>query len=321
VNYQFLRLREAAADGEKSGGSEAPPWERAIQLQVLYQTFLFLGRLDDAAKIRDELEPLATKIGVSYSIARCLITRAWVDFGAAPELAKLESVLQQVLKSDPKVPAVFWNVFSEVELNLVDFLRGNWASALQHAQASCQFEAETSSRGTGVGTFFRQMAYVGDRAGAFRILQEKRGWLPRSGQPNTMGSWSMLALVIEGLFILGEHSQAQELYPLARELVDTGAVALWPIFRFTHTVAGMAAAAAHQWGAAEDHFQTALRQAESVPHHLEQAEIRRFHAMMLIDRAAPGDRDEARRLLGQARETYTRIGMRRHSEITHTLLD
>jgi tetratricopeptide (TPR) repeat protein len=146
VNYQFLRLREAAADGEKSGGSEAPAWERALQMQVLYQTFLFLGRLDDAAKIRDELEPLATKIGQSYSIARCLITRAWVDFGAAPELAKLESVLQQVLKSDPKVPAVFWNVFSEVELNLVDFLRGNWASALQHAQASCRLEAETSSR-------------------------------------------------------------------------------------------------------------------------------------------------------------------------------
>jgi tetratricopeptide (TPR) repeat protein len=317
-------LKEAAADGflsEQSAKAEASPWQRALQLRILHQSLLYLGRLDDAAKIRDELEPLATKIGVSYSIARCLITRAWVDFGAAPELAKLESVLQQVLKSDPKVPAVFWNVFSEVELNLVDFLRGNWASALQHAQASCQFEAETSSRGTGVGTFFRQMAYVGDRAGAFRILQEKRGWLPRSGQPNTMGSWSMLALVIEGLFILGEHSQAQELYPIARELVDTGAVALWPIFRFTHTVAGMAAAAAHQWGAAEDHFQTALQQAESVPHHLEQAEIRRFHAMMLIDRAAPGDRDEARRLLGQARETYTRIGMRRHSEITHTLLD
>jgi hypothetical protein len=164
------------------------------------------------------------------------------------------------------------------------------------------------------------MAYVGDRVGALAILQEKRGWLPRSGQQNTRGSWLMLALVIEGLVILGEHSQAQELYPLARELVDTGAVALWPIFRFTRTVAGMAAAAAHQWEAAEDHFQTALQQAESIPHRLEQAEIRRFHAMMLIDRAAPGDREKARRLLGAARETYTRIGMRRHNEITQTLL-
>jgi hypothetical protein len=36
---------------------------------------------------------------------------------------------------------------------------------------------------------------------------------------------------------------------------------------------------------AEDHFQIALQQAESFPHRLEQAEIRRFHAMMLMDRA------------------------------------
>jgi hypothetical protein len=98
-------------------------------------------------------------------------------------------------------------------------------------------------------------------------------------------------------------------------------VALWQIFRFTHTVAGIAGAAAHQWEAAEDHFQTALRQAESIPHCLEQAEIRRFHAMMLIDRAAPGDRERAHELLSEARKTYTLIGMPRHVEMTQTLLD
>jgi hypothetical protein len=165
------------------------------------------------------------------------------------------------------------------------------------------------------------MAYAGDHGGALAILDEKRTWLPRIGQQNTMGSWWMLALVIEGLVMLGEQSQAGELYPLARELVDTGAVALWHIFRFTHTVAGMAAAAAHRWEAAEDHFRTALQQAETFPHRLEQAEIRRFHAMMLMDRADPGDRDKAQTLLAEAHETYTRIGMPRHIEITRTLLD
>ena len=136
-----------------------------------------------------------------------------------------------------------------------------------------------------------------------------------------MGSWWMLALVIEGLVILGEHTRARELYPLARELVETGAVALWPIFRFPQTVAGMAASAARQWEAADRHFQSALRQAEAVPHSLEQAEICRFHAMMLLDRATPGDRERARGLLRQARETYEQIGMRRHCEITQALLD
>jgi hypothetical protein len=42
---------------------------------------------------------------------------------------------------------------------------------------------------------------------------------------------------------------------------------------------------------------------------------------MLFDRAASGDPEKARRLLGEVRETYSRIGMRRHQEITQTLLD
>jgi hypothetical protein len=130
----------------------------------------------------------------------------------------------------------------------------------------------------------------------------------------------MLALVIEGLVMLGEQSQAAQLYPLARELIGTGAVVLWPIFRMTHTIAGVAAAAARQWDAAEEHFQMAMQQAGSFPYRLEQTEIRRFHAMMLKDRAAAGDREKAKTLLREALDSYTHIGMPRHIEMTHALL-
>jgi tetratricopeptide (TPR) repeat protein len=175
--------------------------------------------------------------------------------------------------------------------------------------------------GFGVGTLFLQRAYAGDRDRALAILDEKRALLPRNGQPNSIGSWWMLALVIEGLVMLGEQSQAAQLYPLARELIGTGAVVVhWPILRFTHTIAGIAASAARQWEAAEDHFQTALQQAESFPNRLEQGEIQRFHAMMLIDRASPGDRNKAKTLLGKALEIYTHIGMPRHSDITASLM-
>jgi tetratricopeptide (TPR) repeat protein len=320
VDYHFLQLREAAADGEKAGSAETGPWERAVNLQYLCQTLLCLGRLGDEARIRDELEPLAKKIGQSYTIARCLIGRAWVEFGKEPDLDKLENILQQALKTDPKGP-FFWDVFFEIQLTLVDFFRGDWASALFHAQASCRLEVEGSLHGIGAGTLFRQLAYAGDYDGALAMLREKRTCLPRIGQRNTMGSWWMHALVIEGLFILGEHSQARELYPLTRELVATGAVALWPIFRFTHTVAGMAAAAAREWEAAEDYFLTAMQRAESFPHVLEQAEIRRLHAMMLIDRAAPGDHGRARAFLNDALQSYERIRMPGHVVLARALLD
>ncbi len=323
VNFHYFRLKEAAADGflsEQSAGAEASPWQRALQLRVLHQTLLFLGRPEEAMRIADELEPLARKIGQSHSIALCLQTRAWAEFGKAPDLGKLEIGLQQVSKSEQMPWFAYLGALSEVQLSLVDFFRGTWTSALFHAQASCRAEPGSSIEGYGVGTLFRQMAYAGDHDGAFAVLDEKRTWLPLSGQHNTRGSWFMLALVTEGLVILGERLQAGELYPLVCELIDTGAVALWPISRFTQTIAGVAAAAARQWEAAEDHFQIALQQAESFPDRLEQAEIRRFHAMMLIDRGAPSDREKAQALLSEALEAYTRIGMPRHMEIARTLL-
>jgi hypothetical protein len=131
----------------------------------------------------------------------------------------------------------------------------------------------------------------------------------------------MLALVIEGFAMLAERSRAAELYPLARELIGTGAVTVWPIYRLTQTIAGVAAAAARQWKTAEEHFQIAIQQAEALPYRLEQTEIRRFHAMMLTDRAAPGDREKAQGLLSEALETYVHIGMPRHIEMTQALLD
>jgi hypothetical protein len=43
--------------------------------------------------------------------------------------------------------------------------------------------------------------------------------------------------------------------------------------------------------------------------------------MMLMDRAVRGDREKARKLLAEARDTYARIGMPRHIEMIQTLLD
>jgi eukaryotic-like serine/threonine-protein kinase len=316
VNMHFFRLREAAEDGirsEQLAGLGAPPWQRALQLRVLHQALLSLGRVEEAFRIADELEPLALKIGQAYSVALCLSTRAWVEFGRDPDLAKLEAGFREVARSDAKVRFAFWDVLSEVQLSVLDFIRGDWAGALSHAEASCRRDPGMSSiRGFGAGTLFRQMAYAGDRIGALAILEKNRALLPVSGQENFRGSWWMLALMVEGLVMLGEQAQAGQLYPMVRELIDTGAVAIWPIGRFAQTIAGLAAAGAHQWKASEDHFQIAMNQAESFPDILEQAEIRRFHAMMLLDRAASGDREKARALLNEALESYTHIGMPRH---------
>jgi len=321
VNFHFFQFSEAAADArlsEQLSGSDTPAPQRA--LRTMHQVSQYTGRLEEAVRVVDEIEPLARKMGQSYAVALCVSTRAWAEFAKLPDLAKLETGVEWVSNSDQKASYAFWDVLSEVELSLIDFFRGNWAGALLHAQASRRREVGSSFEGISVGALFRHMAYAGDRDGAFAILEEKVAWMPLIGQQNTMGSWLMLALVIEGLVMLGEQSQAAQLYPLARELVGTGAVALWAISRLAQTIAGVAAAAARQWEAAKEHFQMAMQQAESLPYRLEQTELRRFHAMMLIDRSAVGDREKAKTLLNEALQNYERIGMPRHVKMTQTLL-
>ncbi len=324
VNLHFFRLKEAAADGflsEQLAGSESTPWQRARQLRILHQALLTLGRLDEAVRIAGVLEPLATRIGQAYSIALCLSTRTWLEFVREPNLAKLEAGFQEVSKSDAKARFPFWAVLSEVQLSVVDFVRGNWADALSRVDTASRIDPQMSSiQGFGEGALFRQMAYSGDRNGALALLEKHRASLPVSGRENIRGSWWMLAMMVEGLVMLGEQAQAGQLYPLVRELIDTGAVVGWPIPRYTQTIAGLAAAGAHEWKAAEEHFKVAMRQANFFPDRLEQAEICRFHAMMLLDRAAPSDREKAQTLLGEALETYMRIRMPRHIEMAQALL-
>ena len=204
VNLHYFRLREAAADGflsEQMGGLDAPPWQRALQLRVLHQTLLTLGRLEEAVKIADELEPLATKIGQAYSIALCLSTRTWLNFVRELNLQKLEAGFREVSKSDAKARFPFWEVLSEVQLSALDFIRGNWAGALSHAYASSRIDPQMSSvQGLGEGALFQQMAYSGDRDGALALLEKHRASLPVSGRENIRGSWWMLLMVVEGLF-------------------------------------------------------------------------------------------------------------------------
>jgi len=263
---------------------------------------------------------MARKIGQSYSVALCFDTRVWIEFGKEPNLDKLETEFELFSRSAGDTRFPLWKSLSIAQLSLLEFFRGNWTKALSHAQSCCGSEPHSAVEGMGAGILFRQMSYAGDRDGAFATLDTYRERLPRIGKHNIRGSWWVLMMTIEGLSIMGEHRQAALLYPLARELIATEAKMLWPIPRFTYTIAGIAAASARKWSEAGDYFKAALQQAEAFPQLLELADIRRFHAMMLIDRGASGDRKQAETLLDQALSTYRRIGMRRHSEITQVLI-
>ena len=167
----------------------------------------------------------------------------------------------------------------------------------------------------------RLAGYSGQRDRAVELADKTRPRLPIPKRANTIGTWLLLIGTIEGLAMVGERDRAAKLYPLVRELLESGVKCTALEIRFPETVAGIAAGAAGDWERAEQHFLAARKQAVELPHRLEEAEVLRFHATMLIDRAASGDRERARRLLGEALVTYTRVGMPHHLELTRKLLD
>ncbi len=63
-----------------------------------------------------------------------------------------------------------------------------------------------------------------------------------------------------------------------------------------------------------------MRQAHEQPVVIEQPEVRRWYARMLIDRGGPGDRAKARELLAEAVAMYRKIGMPKHIEMAEAML-
>ena len=124
---------------------------------------------------------------------------------------------------------------------------------------------------------------------------------------------------MEGLAVLGERKNAAGFYPQVVKGLENGVV-ISLNSRLWQMVAGIAAACGQHWDAAQEHYETALKQAHDLPHKIAQPEVRRWYARMLLDRNAADDRDKARTMLTEAIEMYEQIGMPRHIEMAKDTL-
>jgi tetratricopeptide (TPR) repeat protein len=144
---------------------------------------------------------------------------------------------------------------------------------------------------------------------ALTILEANAGALPVPGQPAFIGAWDALRWVLVGLVRLGERARAAALYPLFLEMGQMGIVG--DIGGLTEVGAGIAAAAGARWEDAEFHFESGSRIADEHPHVAEQADVRYWHAWMLLERRAVGDVERARVLLNEAMPMFERSGRKR----------
>jgi hypothetical protein len=90
--------------------------------------------------------------------------------------------------------------------------------------------------------------------------------------------------------------------------------------RLVERAAGIAADAARRFDVAQRHFETALRQAATLPHRPEEAHTRRWYARMLLDRDGPGDRQRATSWPGPPLPTTSGWGCPRRRELAAAFL-
>jgi DNA-binding SARP family transcriptional activator len=280
-----------------------------------------IGRFDEALRIQAEHEPLAERLGNHPALMQARRVRTMVDFCRSPDLPALEAYAHSDVEF-VRSAGLPWFVHAIDWIALARFLGGDWEAARDPFEEAVAVDPPSPLFGLPLAQLFEYLAYVGDRKAAFALLDDALGdRLPKAGQPNGWGPWMVLLSAVEGLYVLGDHDRAAGFYDLVVECIERTR-SICPNYndmRLPERAAGIAAAAGRSWDKAEEHFRTALRQAEDLPHLPEAAHTRRFYAAVLLERDGPGDRARAAVLVDEARRLYRSMGMPKHAAMLDAL--
>ena len=207
-----------------------------------------------------------------------------------------------------EVHQVSWNFYTENFLGQLAFLNGNFAEAERWFRHRTEIEMKTYCAGWKDSCLFAAWAEAADER-AWKAWTDRRWKSPLIGQLNPFGAWCALERSVMGLAWLGSKEEVSALRPLTERLVLTGVWAHTYLSPF-RTVAGITAACAGDWSAAEQHHLTAIHQTDTAPYRVSQPTAREWYATMLLDRNSAGDVAKSRVLLSEALAMYESMGMR-----------
>ncbi|MDB5875628.1 MAG: hypothetical protein JWQ07_5070, partial [Ramlibacter sp.] len=301
--------------------STGDTWGTTAALCFDHANLVHLGRFAEATELGKDTVRLCERIGNQLAVFGHERIRRAREFFQTGDLEALDALGRWDLDYATRMGWTPWTGHSYGWLGLARFLGGDWDSAAPLFERGASLAQAPSYGGFTWGARLHFLAVAGRRDEALAYLESMRGELPRPGQPNPLGAWAFLSGTVDALAVLLERDSAAAFYPLVLEARATGAVtASYLDGRLLERVAGSAAACGGQWDHAQRHFQTALAQADSLPHQVERLETRRSYAAMLTQRAAHGDADRARILLGEALAGYRHLRMPRHADLAAAAL-
>ena len=315
--YHFYMLVDEARNRAQAAMDRLAENEKAFDLGFLLGILSvghgMAGDFERMDEVVARHQQLSERLGgfSSFHIEQGRSRVAWCRTGDLDQREENALVMREIIER----MGVPWFHEHLVQVALVRFCQGRWDEAMSFAQKAYRHDArvvDSPLRGGGRAVLMLIASFLGDRDQAERLIAEAKPDLPSSGVPNPQCCWFTVFSLVESLNLLDEDDRAGALYPLCAEALQTGTVVDWWGRALVQRVAGVAAANAGEWRRAEEHFETALRQAHELPFLSEQPEVRWWFAKMLRERRETGDSDRADALLREAAAGYREIGMPRH---------
>jgi predicted ATPase len=285
------------------------PWDAIDAAYVWVLAEVHLGRLHEAAALLDDLEPRAERNGHRQAQWTFRALRHLLCY-LAGDLAGAERGAREALEFAAGHP-VTWAYLTELRLSEILFVQGKIEAALEIARRIAAVEPPSRYKQHSRGLLFRCLAYVAPDA-AREYLRTTEIPLPTAGAVNAYGHWFNLMNVVEGLYVLGERDAIATLRPLT-EMFAASEVTVMYLGPLPRAAAGIAAACAGAWDAAEAHFRAGIAFCDSVPVRIGQGTTREWYADMLIMRSVGDDRARAATLYTEAAENYAQIGLVLHA--------
>jgi len=146
--------------------------------------------------------------------------------------------------------------------------------------------------------------------------------LPVQGRRSLAGNWSALDAWVIALALAPETERLAALYPLcatyAQQIMVVPLLAVGP--GHSQTVAGIAAHAAGLRDRSREHFETAVRQANELPHRLLQPTAQFWYGRMLLDDPHPAEKARGRGMIEAAIADFRSLEMVTYADLAERTL-
>lgn len=275
------------------------------------------GQFDQVRSLHAEMMPICTAFGDFGTAAQLELFDAIVDTATGKfECARQRQKDVVKMFQETGMP---WTSAVVATAAAPAILAGDWKIADAEIREAVETAVDCPAfKGIETSQLLYLRTLEGD-SDAFELLRQYQEILPIQGRLNSVGSYHMLLFWVECAVLLGDDERAFSQYESVNELLTRDTVTCY-FPRLVERVAGIAAMAGAQYDKARLHFEAALDQAGKLNLVSELGETRRWYAMMLLRRQAPGDVEKAQKLLREAIKVYEQNGMPKHVKMAKELI-